>query len=375
VVDTAYCCHVYRWASVYKLGLFHVQFSCRRPALARSLEALSEIVDVVRRLLVANAREISELELRSFRQSGAAFFNAPSFAYLVQRCQNLKALTLERIALDENRCRVLGDFSKPGLEIELRYCRIIGAAAAVLAQILGRNQGPTKLVFCHVDNAILADGLRGNSRLKSLRLYLSNNHDVGNREVLAVAGALRENKGLVDLDLTHYNWRVSEYTWDAVCDSLKTHLTLQFLKVLNIWSERGFLPPLTLEQLKSPIQLLVDMLKLNTSIHTIQLDRHYYEHELFRGSIIPHLETNRLRPRHLAIQEALPIAYRAKVLGRALLAVRTDHDSLWMLLSGNTDIAFSIDDCDDHADYEPPSACYSFYRSFQCCWCCRYRCR
>jgi hypothetical protein len=41
-----------------------------------------------------------------------------------------------------------------------------------------------------------------------------------------------------------------------------------------------------------------------------------------------------------AIQTARPIACRAKVLGRALLATRTDANRLWMLLSRNAEDAF-----------------------------------
>jgi hypothetical protein len=48
-----------------------------------------------------------------------------------------------------------------------------------------------------------------------------------------------------------------------------------------------------------------------------------------------------LRPRLLAIQKIRSIAYRAKVLGRALLSVRTDPNRFWMLLSGNPEVAFS----------------------------------
>jgi hypothetical protein len=54
-----------------------------------------------------------------------------------------------------------------------------------------------------------------------------------------------------------------------------------------------------------------------------------------------HLETNRLRPRPLAIQKTCPITYRVKLLGRALLAVRADMNSFWMLLSGNAEIPFT----------------------------------
>jgi hypothetical protein len=83
------------------------------------------------------------------------------------------------------------------------------------------------------------------------------------------------------------------------------------------------------------------MLKVNTSIHTIRLDPGYDELELFQGSVIPYLETNEFRPRLLAIQKTRPILYRAKVLGRALLATRTNPNRLWMLLSGNAEVAFS----------------------------------
>jgi hypothetical protein len=84
----------------------------------------------------------------------------------------------------------------------------------------------------------------------------------------------------------------------------------------------------------------VKILKTNISIHTIHLNYCYYEDELFRESVIPYLETNRLRPRLLAIQRTRPIPYRAKVLGRALLSARNDANSFWMLLSGNAEVAF-----------------------------------
>jgi hypothetical protein len=61
--------------------------------LARSLAALFEIVDVFHRLLVANASEVYDLEFRNSCFDGT-FFSAASLAYLMEQCQNLKALTL-----------------------------------------------------------------------------------------------------------------------------------------------------------------------------------------------------------------------------------------------------------------------------------------
>jgi hypothetical protein len=105
--------------------------------------------------------------------------------------------------------------------------------------------------------------------------------------------------------------------WEVVCDSLETHPTLE---VLDLRSGEGhFMAPS--EVLESRIHAFVNMLKVNMSIHTIRLNDCYYEHEIFGESVIPYLETNRLRPRVSAIQKTLPIIYRTKVLGRALLAV------------------------------------------------------
>jgi hypothetical protein len=295
-------------------------------AFARSSERLLEICDIVLRLMAVSV--VQSVRLSDWTYD--LFINAPTLAYLMELCQSLKTLSLVDLELDENHCRVLGDYSRSDLEIVLNDCKITSAGASALAEVLGRNQGPTKLVNCKIDNSVLANGLRGNSRLKSLRSRFSSTPEVSNREILAIAGALRENKGLVNLDL-RYGYNVTDETWDALCDSLKAHPTLEVLDF------RSIQVPLLLE---SRIQALVDMMKVNMSIHTIKMSYYYCEHALFIESVVPYLETNRLRPRLLAIQKTLPHAYREKVLGRALLAVRTDPNHFWMLLSGNSEVAF-----------------------------------
>jgi hypothetical protein len=130
---------------------------------------------------------------------------------------------------------------------------------------------------------------------------------------------------------------MSDETWDAVCDYLKTHPTLEVLDLRSVITDDYTTAPAVI---KTRIQVLLDMMKVNMSIHTIHLSDRYCEHELYRRSVIPYLQTNRLRPRLLAIQKTRPIPYRAKVPGRALLAVRTDPNSFWMLLSGNAEVAF-----------------------------------
>jgi hypothetical protein len=306
-------------------------------AVARSSEHLLDIVDVVVRLLAVSI--VQAVRFTDGSSVERIFINAPTLAYMMEQCQSLKVLTLVNQEMNEDHCRLLGDFSRPGLAIVLRYCKITNTGASALAEILGRNQGLTKLDYCEIDNSVIADGLRGNSSLKSVKPRLPYNREDGNRELVAIAGALRENRGLVYLDLS-YGFRMSEETWGAICDSLKTHPTLE---VLTLRATTGRMAPPAPAVLKFRIQKLVDMLKVNMSIHTIHLHDLYSNHELYRESVIPYLETNWFRPRLLAIQKAHPIAYRAKILGRALLAVRTNPNRVWMLLSGNAEVAFPSD--------------------------------
>jgi hypothetical protein len=149
--------------------------------LGPSSEELVEICHVVLRLLAASV--IHSVCITGMRSSLDVLINAPTLAYLMEQCQSLRFLSLTYLEMDGDHIRVLGDSSKPGLEIELQQCRATGAAGAVLAQVLGRNQGPTTLEnWCgnrNIDNLIVvADGLRGNTRLKSWRAGISKNSDV-----------------------------------------------------------------------------------------------------------------------------------------------------------------------------------------------------
>jgi hypothetical protein len=299
---------------------------------ARSSEHLLEICDVVFRLLAVSV--VQSLHLTDQTPITDLFINAPTLAYLMEQCQSLKVLSLKNLEMDEDHCRVLGAYSRPGLEIELINCQLTRAGAGALAEVLGRNQGPTKLISCYIDNVVLANGLRGNSRMKVFKARLSCNLVLGNREVLEYTHALSENRGLVYLKIESF--LMSDETWGAVCHSLKTHPTLQ---VLDLHTST-FEPSVHSAAITPRISALLGMLKVNTVIHTIHLHSRYSEHELFQDSVTPYLETNRLRPRVREIQKTLATAYRARVLGRALLAVRTDSNRFWMLLSGNAEVAF-----------------------------------
>jgi hypothetical protein len=91
--------------------------------LARSPEHLSEICDVVLRLLAASA--VHSVILTEWKCPDVQI-SAPTLAYLMEQCQSLKTLSLEFLEMNEDHCHVLGDYSRPDLEIELIRCKCFG---------------------------------------------------------------------------------------------------------------------------------------------------------------------------------------------------------------------------------------------------------
>jgi hypothetical protein len=106
-------------------------------AMAGSHEDLSEICNVVLRLLAASP--VHSVILRKRGSRDGASINAPTLAYLMEQCHSLKVLTIQDQKMGENHCRVLGAYSRPDLEIELKYCKLTRAGTRALAEVLGRN--------------------------------------------------------------------------------------------------------------------------------------------------------------------------------------------------------------------------------------------
>jgi hypothetical protein len=203
-----------------------------KEALAHSRGSLWEICGAALRLWAASDVDLVNLDKRSCYD--VVLINAVMLADLLEQCQCLKPLALKGLRIDVNLCRVLDSYSRPGLEIELRGCELTDAGTSALVEVLGRSQGPTKLAYCYIDNVVLADGL------KSLSPFVSYNLEVYEREVLVTTGALRENKGLVELELHSRSLRVIEI-WGAICHSLETYPTLEILRMLR-WPQQSSRP-------------------------------------------------------------------------------------------------------------------------------------
>jgi hypothetical protein len=162
-----------------------------------------EISDIVLRLLAASVIHSVNID-DDWIWSDGELINAPALAYLMAQSPSLNLLSLLDLKMDENHCHVLGGYSRPDLEIVPGGCTFTSAGKRAFAEVLGQNQGPTKLDWMEISNSVIANGLRENGRLKLLKFRISGSLEVVNRENLAIAGALRENKGLVHLELGHF---------------------------------------------------------------------------------------------------------------------------------------------------------------------------
>jgi hypothetical protein len=70
----------------------------------------------------------------------------------------VSTVSLKDLRIDENHCRVLDGYSRPGVDIELRSCELTDVGTSALVEVVGRSQGPTKLAYCVIDNVGLAGG-------------------------------------------------------------------------------------------------------------------------------------------------------------------------------------------------------------------------
>jgi hypothetical protein len=228
------------------------------------------------RLVAASA--VHSVILNKCRSPGKISVNSTSLAYLMEHCQSLKALILEQLALNEDHFRVLDTYYRPDLKIQLIRCKVTRAGASALAEILRCNRGPTRRELCAMDYSGLANGLRGNSHLKRLSPSIFNGPRDGTRQVLALAGALKENIGLVELNLCGLQTGLLEKAemWSAICDSLENHPTLEVLNLSATFTGATMASAV----LNFRILALVKMLKVNLSIHTTYLPVRYSEHWL-----------------------------------------------------------------------------------------------
>jgi hypothetical protein len=253
---------------------------------------------------------------------------------MVESLGCLQEIELANLILEEDSLRLLAT-ANPGLSMKINHCTIPDAAGPAFIDCLQLDRGPTELVCCShdVDTDTLATALRGNHHLKSLSLFTM----MGNEWVQTIGPALAENLGLLKLviPVALYN------AWSSVCRSVREHPTLVHLDIGGGRARCMRWPLLSNEQKMLRTDALVDMLQVNTVVHTIYLDRDDIDSQILHYMIRPRLLENFYRSKLHTVSEANGTIFRAKLLRRALVTVANYPEFVQTLMWENREVAFA----------------------------------
>jgi hypothetical protein len=187
------------------------------------------------------------------------------------------------------------------------------------------------LFHCRVDTGRLADSLRGNNSVNTVSPHMQ----CSDEEKLVLFQALAENEGLVALGLS--SAPSTDEMWVALWRSVAHHPKLEKISLplgypWSTWRDGNTNAQTTLR-----IQAMVDALRVNTVLHTIELRRDDFDEEILDSTVYPLLLANRFRPRVRTITEEEG-PWRRKLLGRALDSVSSNPSLIWMFISGNANV-------------------------------------
>jgi hypothetical protein len=251
---------------------------------------------------------------------------------------SLRTFTLENMTLNEDQCRALAIASRPTLEIALHNCSLPHGTDCENAFIecLQSDSGLIKLVRCRISCRVLSAGLTGNSRVT--RLLLPHSWTQGDAGKSGFFRALASNRGLEYLNVNG-NF-IYDKNWAVLCESLQAHPALTNLDLSGTIPVPGRLTSrriLSDEQKAHRTGLLADMVRRNTTLHTITVSEREWDQQIYAQRVRPYLETNMYRSRVVAVKKTKEPSFREKVLGRALHSVKTNPNLVWMFLSENVD--------------------------------------
>jgi hypothetical protein len=244
-----------------------------------------------------------------------------------------RTFTVSRATLNEEQIRALDTASSPDVEVMLASCIIPDNAGCreAFVECLQSDGCPIKLQGCTIDCQVLATALRGNSRVASL--VLPNYWTAEETMQGIVSRSLAENKSLMHLCFRES--AISDENWSLLCQSLQVHPTLTSLDLRN--TARVQINGLSDEQKTPRTNLVAEMMQTNTILQTIDIFPRERDQRIYSETILPRLETNRFRPRVLAVKKIVDGPFREKILSRALHCVRSNPNLLWMFLSQNVD--------------------------------------
>jgi hypothetical protein len=259
-------------------------------------------------------------------ETSSSQVSAVLLSQLLIHNRNLE-LTLVEGTYDEDHVRALDTAGRSDLQIQYNDCGFTDAGHDALIDSLRNNRGPTKLVRCRISSRRLADALRGNHSLKTLKRLRVHRALEMDEEFFQ---ALKENRGLVILSFCRQF--ISDDNWSVLCDSLGKHPTLE---CLDLRRTAGNIQDTA--QQATRMRSLLKMLQFNTRLHKILVTPTECNMRIYTKAILPRLKYT---PQFRSVSQAHGV-FRSKLLGRALYSVNGNPTLLWRFLSNNVPAAFA----------------------------------
>jgi hypothetical protein len=319
---------------------------------ATAAAAATATCDFLLRLLATF--EERDLYITGGRNTVSTHLSGAGISLFFQESRDsLQKVRLRNMTLNEDQCLALATMSRLDVEVTISNCKLADDASGAFVECLRSDRGPVSLRYCRIASQILANALTGESRVTSFKPDFDGTVDA---EMAILFRALANNRGLEELDFG--NRSISDENWTILFESLQAHPTLTSL---NLCATRPTNPAggrivLTDDQKTRRTRTLAEMVQENTILQTITLFEEERDHQIYTEEIIPYLETNRYRPRVLAVKKTKDRPFREKVLGRALYSVRSNPNLVWMLLSENVDAIVRSEEEEEESNSEEPVA-------------------
>jgi hypothetical protein len=303
-----------------------------------SVAEASTACHVVYRLLTASGARRVENDSTVNHGDRPFFPGGLALSQMIQQCPSLIHLSFKAFILGGEILRALGTGAGTNIEIVLENCTTSLSRLTALLNFLRRNLGPTRLLWCDIPTELLAYALRGNNNVKILKIGSS----VNEGDMRNLVQSLSQNQGLEELHFGQHAF--CDEHWSILCQSLARHPALERMDVTRtiLIFPDGNEPivPLSETQKTRRTEMLLEMLKVNTVLHNIDLTLQDCNQQILNDEIRPRLLVNRYRPRVRELRgttQGNDYSLRAKLLGRALHSVNQQPTILWMFLSSHKD--------------------------------------
>jgi hypothetical protein len=266
------------------------------------------------------------------RHNLAGIPSGPILSQFLRGSPLLRTLDLRGFILKEEHCRALATLERTDLEVHLHDCIIEGPQDEedTFIEWFRHNQIVTECCYCQMGDRILS-ALSGNNSVKKLTMGIHN--QFFEVDICCLARALPGNMGIEYLAVC-VQGSICEETWSLLFRSLSTHPQIKFLIILH---ESFWRPTFSIAAANTTrMHAILQMLRLNTVVHTIEVPEYFRDEAIYQNSILPRLEMNRscFEVQRRAMKRADP-SIRPQLLGRALHVVQYNPDLVFRFLYEN----------------------------------------